>query len=163
MTCHFGFEGPFLKAPDRFLCEIKSAFIELNSPPELDMRLKRRINFLASHLRHFRSPSVSKPYFFSSCFKPFHSSLHSALVPPLVLHPSLPPSLPLSGPPDCEPKGHLSPESPVYLNRSPPFDIHLLGDGRRKKRKNRFSSPWLAGRLLFRTRRRNVTFSCRKL
>lgn len=110
------------------------------------MCLKRRINFLASHLRHFRSPSISNPFFFSSCFKPFHSSLHSALVPPLVLPPSLPPSLPLSGPPDCEPKGHLSPESPVYLNRSPPFDIHLLGDGRRKRGRTDLAPlGWRAG------------------
>lgn len=48
--------------------------------------------------------------------------------------PSRDPASLLCPPPDCGLKGHPSPESPVYLKRCPPFDIHALG-GRRKTRK----------------------------
>lgn len=87
----------------------------------------------------FPSPLLTSFYPFfpflllSPCIMLFHSSTFPALN--LVLS-TRPPSLPSPSPfcpPDCEPKGHLSPESPVYLNRSPPFDIHLLGDRRREK------------------------------
>lgn len=90
----------------------------------------------------FHTPNVRNRIF---CF-PFFPflpplSLHSALFSPLGLLLFLS-SPSFFCPPDCEPKGHLSPESPVYLNGSPLFDIHLLVD-RRRKRKNKFSHSWL--------------------
>lgn len=46
------------------------------------------------------------------------------------------PLLPSLHPPDCDLKGHFSPESAVYLNRSRLSDLHLLGGRGEKWGKN---------------------------